>query len=536
MSERFDAVVVGAGFAGLHMLWKLRGMGLSAVVIEKGADVGGTWYWNRYPGCRCDVPSMEYSVPWDAELDQEWDWTEKYSTQPEILSYAQRLADKHDLKKDIRFDRTVVAAARDEKRDLWVVETDKGDVYEAPVFISGAGALSEPILPDIPGIRTFKGELYHTGRWPKQPVDMKGKRVAVLGTGSTGVQACTAIAAEAGHLFVLQRTPQFSLPAINRILSKEEKDAFKANYPEHRVWQRGSFAAQITGTPYGPKAFDDPKERRFEIYEKCWNIGRQDLLGCYLDINSDAEVNAEVSEFARGKIRSIVKDPVVAEKLCPKENPIGTRRIIIDTGYFEIFNQPNVTLVDIKSDPIEEITETGVRLKSGVFHELDILVVATGYDALTGPLLAMNVTGRGGVKLKDAWANGPQNYLGVMIAGFPNLFTITGPGSPSVHVNVIYAIDQHVEWIARCLADMRNTGAKTIEPTLEAQAEWMQHINTLASRGLRIKDKNNWYLGQNVPGKPQGVMTYYAGLANYRAECDKVAAENYRGFKLEKAA
>jgi cyclohexanone monooxygenase len=535
--QRFDVIVVGAGFAGMHMLWKLREMKLSTLVIERGGDVGGTWYWNRYPGCRCDVPSLDYSVPWDPVIDQEWDWSERYSAQPEILRYALSLADRHDMRRDIRFDTSVERATWDDARRLWVVETHRGDAFEARFFVSAAGALSEPNLPDIPGIQDFKGELYHTGRWPRRAVSLAGKRIAVLGTGSTGVQASTAIAKEAEHLYVLQRTAQFSLPCHTPPLSDEVRSERKARYPEHREWQRNSYSATTPALnlPFAPRAFDDPKDTRFKNYEACWNTGTASLVGVYGDVSTNAEVAEEVSNFVRDKIRGIVKDPAVAEKLCPQPGSyVGARRIIIDTGYYQIFNQPNATLVDIAADPIVEITVNGVKTRDA-FYEIDILVVATGYDAVTGPLLAMNVTGKNGLRLKDAWADGPHTYLGLMVAGFPNLFTITGPSSPGVLANVIFSIDQHVNWIADCLEHMRRTGATEIDTTPQAQDEWQAHASQTYAKALRIKDEKNWYLGTNVPGKPRAVLVYQGGLGYYRNICDEVAADGYRGFTFSRS-
>lgn len=535
--RRFDVIVVGAGFAGMHMLWKLRQLGMSALAIEKGGDVGGTWYWNRYPGCRCDVPSLDYSVPWDPEIDQEWNWSERYSAQPEILKYALRLADRNDLRKDIQFNTTVNRVTWDEARKLWVVETDQQEPLEAAYVISAAGALSEPNLPKIPGIGTFKGEIHHTGRWPAGPVTLAGKRVAVLGTGSTGIQASTAIAKEAAHLFVLQRTAQFSLPCLTPPLTEQERSEMKARYPEHREWQRNSYSAtsRVLDFPFGPRAFDDPKEKRFENYEKCWQSGSAALSGAYADVSTNAEVATEISDFVRNKIRGIVKDPKVAETLCPLPGSyIGTRRIIIDTGYYQIFNQPNVTLVDIQNDPIVEITEDGVKTRNA-FYKIDMLVVATGYDAVTGPLLAMNVTGKHGAKLKDAWADRLPTYLGLTVAGFPNLFTITGPSSPGVLANVIYSIDQHVNWIGDCLDHMRRIGAVEIDTTPEAQEEWRIHAAETYAHALRLSDEKNWYLGTNIPGKPRAVLVYQGGLSLYKSKCDEIAADNYRGFVFDYA-
>jgi len=534
MTEQFDVVVIGAGFGGLHMLWKLRQLGKTAVALDKAGDVGGTWYWNRYPGARCDVPSLEYSVPWDPELEQEWDWSERYSAQPEILAYIEEVARRHDLKRDIRFETTVTAMSRDEQRGLWIVETNTGTTFEAPVVVSAAGCLSTPNLPDIPGIENFARPLHHTGQWPHEPVSFEGKRVGVIGTGSTGVQASTAIAADAGHLYVFQRTAQYSLPALNRPLTDAERAEAKANYAEIRRIQHASYGAAIIDPPKGMKAFEDSREERLAEYERRWNIGRQDLLAAYADLGTDPEVNEEASEFVREKIRAIVKDPGTAEKLCPTANPLGTRRIIMDTGYFEIFNQDNVSLVDIREDPIVQITETGVQLESDRFIELDMLVIATGYDAVTGPLLDMNITGRGGEKLTDKWADGPETYLGLMMHKFPNLFTITGPQSPTVHANVIMAIEQHVEWIGDCLSYMDRQGIAEIEPSRASEVEWGATVAAIGSVGLRAKDTNNWYLGQNIPGKPVSYMTYQGGLVRYRQTCDEIAADGYRGFDLKR--
>jgi cation diffusion facilitator CzcD-associated flavoprotein CzcO len=535
MAQRFDVLVVGAGFAGMHSLVRLREMKLTALVIEKGSDVGGTWYWNRYPGARCDVPSLDYSVPWDPELDQEWFWTEKYSTQPEILTYANHLADRHDMRRDIRFDTVVTSATWDEARNLWVVGTDKGETFEARLLISAAGALSEPNLPDIPGIADFKGELYHTGRWPRDKVELKGKRIAVLGTGSTGVQASTAIAKEADHLYVLQRTAQFSLPCLTPPLTEEDHASLRARYPEHREWQRSSYAATSSNidTPFGPCAFDDPKPVRFANYEKAWANGTAALVGVYGDVSTNAEVAQEVSDFVRDKIRATVKDPVVAERLCPPQGTyIGTRRIIIDTGYYQVFNQDNVTLVDIRADPIERITAEGVKTRDG-FYPLDMLVVATGYDAVTGPLISMNITGKGGKRLVDSWAQGPHTYLGIVVAGFPNLFTITGPSSPGVLANVIYSIDQHVNFACDCIEYMRKAGAVTVDTTPEAEQEWNAHAFETVANALRLNDEQNWYLGTNIPGKPRAVLVYQGGLGFYRDRCEEIARDGYRGFVFE---
>ena len=534
-ARRYDVLVVGAGFAGLQTLWQMRRMGRSAIAIERGGDVGGTWYWNRYPGARCDVPSIEYSVPWDPELDQQWDWSEKYSAQPEILDYVRHLAERHDLRRDIRFDTSVTAMTWDDGPGVWHVDTDRGERFEAPVVITAAGCLSTPNLPDIPGIGDFTRPIHHTGRWPHDGVALAGQRVGVIGTGSTGVQASTAIAAEAGQLSVFQRTAQYSLPALNRPLTDAEKDEARRTYPDVRTRQRNSFAGQYVDPPAAMRGLDMERDLRFAEYERRWRAGRQDLVACFADLSTDAEINAEVSEFVREKIRAVVTDPAIAEKLCPTANPLGTRRIIMDTGYFEIFNQDNVSLIDIREDPIERITATGIQLTSGRSIELDMLVIATGYDAVTGPLLDMNIAGRDGERLADTWRDGPRSYLGVMMAGFPNLFTITGPLSPTVHANVIFAIDQHLEWIARCLEWMEANGVAEIEPTRDAEEGWIAEVAAIGNRGLRAQDTNNWYLGGNIPGKPRAFMTYQGGLDRFRAICDAIANDGYHGFVTRKA-
>jgi len=527
-TQEFDAIVIGAGFAGMHMLWRLRQLGMTARVFEEGHGVGGTWYWNRYPGARCDTESIEYSYAFDEKLEQEWSWSERYSPQSEIERYANHVADRFDLRHDIQFGTRVTACHYDEKQQRWRITTGNGETFGAKYCITATGCLSAPNFPDIPGLKDFKGQLIHTGRWPKDGVDLKGKRVAFIGTGATGIQAIPEIARDAAHLTVFQRTPNFALPARNRPLDPAEERAIKARYREHREEQRNSIAAQRFDPPVGMKALEATPEERERAYEARWQNGRQDVLIAYADITTDEAANKTAADFVRGKIRHIVKDPKVAELLCPTDHPIGAKRISLDTNYYDTYNRPNVSLVDIRSTPITAITPTGLRAGDQAY-DVDILIFATGFDAVTGPLLRMDIRGKGGQTLNDAWADGPESYLGLMVAGFPNLFTITGPGSPSILANVIFSIDQHVEWIGDCLAYMRANGLQTIEADATAQKTWARHVAQLGSATFTSK-VNNWYVGANIPGKPRVFLPYVGGLGNYRKRCAEIAAAGYEGF------
>lgn len=526
----FKVLVIGAGFAGMHMLWKLRTMGIQAVVIEQGADVGGTWYWNSYPGARCDVPSLEYSYAFDDALQQEWEWTERFASQPEIFRYLSHVADRFDLRRDIQFNTRVTSLVYDENRNLWIVGTEGGEIFESHYVITATGCLSAPLLPNIKGIEDFRGLLFHTSRWPKEGVEMEGKRVGIIGTGSTGVQVATVTAPIAEHLYVFQRTPQYCLPAFNGPLDPAVQAKTKAKYHELRDYQRNSFAAQYFEPPAGSHTMADEPEKRRNVFEEKWKAGRPELAWAYEDTPVDEIANREAANFVREKIRSTVKDPELAEQLCPTI-PLGSRRTILDTGYYEIYNRSNVTLVNVAKSPIIEITEDAVVTKDNQYP-VDILVVATGFDAVTGPLLKMNIVGKGGIKLNELWKDrGPVTYLGVMVAGFPNLFTITGPGSPSVHVNVVYAIDQHVEWISRCLADLNERGATKMEATEAASEQWMAHAVEVSTKSLWFK-VDSWWTGSNVPGKPRTLLGYRGGLGTYREQADAVAASGYSGFEI----
>ncbi|WP_272874903.1 flavin-containing monooxygenase [Roseomonas marmotae] len=448
----YDAVVVGAGFAGLYMLYRLRQLGLSARVYEAGAGVGGTWYWNRYPGARCDVESMQYSYSFSEELQQEWSWTERYPAQAEILRYIEHAAERFDLRRDIQFETRVTATRFDEAARLWRVETDRGDRASARFCIMATGALSAAKKPEMAGLESFRGRWYHTGSWPHEPVDFTGQRVAVIGTGSSGIQTIPVVARQAAHLYVFQRTPNFSIPAWNAPLPEERQAAWKSNYAEHRARARDTRSGILY--EYSQRAaFDVSEEERQAEFERRWARGGANFTHAFNDIFVNRTANDAAAEFVRGRIRSIVRDPAVAEKLVPMDHPIGTKRICVDTDYYDTFNRDNVTLVDVRHSPIETVTPDGLRT-TDADYALHSIIFATGYDAVTGALDRIAIRGRGGQALKEKWAGGPRTYLGIMMAGFPNFFIITGPGSPSVLTNVVVAIEQHVGWVADCLAHL----------------------------------------------------------------------------------
>lgn len=529
VDDAFDVVIVGAGFAGMYMLHRARRSGLTARVYERGGDVGGTWYWNRYPGARCDVESVEYSYQFSDELQQEWDWSERYATQPEILRYAGHVADRFDLRRDMRFDTSVETARWDEDARRWRIRTSRGSAH-ARFLVMATGCLSSANVPDLPGFDEFRGETYHTGRWPHDGVDFTGRRVGVIGTGSSGIQSIPVIAEQARELTVFQRTPTYSVPAHNRPLDAEEMAAVKARYPGLRAANARSMVAFGARVPAneGLASMTDPDEVE-RIFEERWRIGGLLFLGAFADLIIDPDANERAADFVRRKIHAIVDDPVVAERLTPR-TVIGCKRLCVDSGYYATFNRPNVHLVDVSGDgAIETLTPAGLRA-GGVDHELDAIVFATGFDAMTGSLLAVDIRGRDGRRLRDAWAEGPRTYLGLGTAGFPNLFTITGPGSPSVLTNMIPSIEHHVEWIGDCIDHLGREGLATIEATPRAQDAWVDHVNTVASATL-YPSCNSWYLGANVPGKPRVFMPL-PGFPPYVERCTQVAADGYEGFAL----
>ena len=530
-AETVDAVVVGAGFSGMYQLHKLRDMGLSVRVFEAGEDVGGTWYWNRYPGARVDIESMAYSFSFSKELEQDWVWSEKYSPQPELLRYAQHVAERFDLKRDISFNTRVESAHFDEDNNEWLVTTECGRRVRARYLVMATGVLSAAKTPDIAGRDSYKGETYQTGLWPKEGVDFTGKRVAIIGTGSSAVQSIPLIAEEADELVVYQRTAAYSTPAFNRPLTNSEIDTMKGNYDQYRQEQRLSPAGIINPERQLERVMDVPKEERQRRFEEAWDEGLlTGLMSTFSDIQLDEDANHEVAEFIRDRIRNTVKDRQTADDLTPKAYPYATKRPCIDTNYYETYNRENVSLVNLRRTPIETITETGIETSDGA-REFDAIVYATGFDAMTGPLLRVDIRGRGGKRLVDAWIDGPRSYLGIAIHGFPNLFTITGPSSPSVLSNMLVSIEQHVDWVSDCIGWMNENGKTAIEPSDAAERDWAEHTAHLAGMTL-FPQADSWYMGANVPGKPRMFLAYVGGVGAYRLICDQIAATGYHGFDV----
>ncbi len=525
-----DAVVVGAGFAGLYMLQRLRGIGVSAVVLESADDVGGTWYWNRYPGARCDIPTTDYAYSWDPELETGWTWSEKYATQPEILRYLQHVADKHDMRRDIRFSTSVEAATWDEATSTWAITTDHGDTIRCRWYIMATGCLSVPKELDIPGANEFKGEVHFTSSWPHDGVDFTGKRVGIIGTGSSGIQSIPLIAAQAAHTVVFQRTPNFSIPARNGPPSAERLAAIAADretYRREAKWSKGGIPGPIN---VEPAATLDPDEQRRRVDAGYESGELFAILQVFADQLTNEATNDIVAESIRERIRAIVKDPETAATLCPTDHPFGTKRPCLDTGYYETFNRPNVRLVDLRKTPIKTVTATGIDTSDESF-EFDAIVYATGFDAMTGAIVGVDITGVDGTTLKQKWEHGPTTYLGLMTVGFPNLFLITGPGSPSVLSNMTVSIEQHVDWVADQIAALREQGFVRIEPTPTAEAGWVQHVNDCADITL-YPTANSWYMGANVPGKPRVFLPYIGGVDVYRGTCDAVVERGMLGFDL----
>jgi cyclohexanone monooxygenase len=527
----YDAVVVGAGFAGLYALYCLRRLGFTARAFEAGDGVGGTWYWNRYPGARCDVESLQYSYSFSEALDQEWHWTEKYAPQPEILAYANHVADRFDLRRDIRFETRVTAATFDQHGAAWSIETDCGDRVRARFCIMAVGCLSSANRPPFAGMADFNGPIYHTGEWPHDGVDFSGLRVGVVGTGSSAIQSIPIIAQQAKALTVFQRTPNYSVPARNAPLDPAYERSIKADYPAFRAKMR----ARPTGFyfPFNaqPALAAAPDQRRRQ-YEEFWERGGLPFLGAYGDLLFDKTANDTIAEFARDKIRSIVKDPATAALLCP-DNVFGCKRLCVDTDYFETFNKPHVKLVDVSQTPIERFTADGIVV-AGSLYPLDAVVCATGFAAMTGSFDKIRITGRNGLTLTEKWRAGPRTYLGLTSVGFPNLFMITGPGSPSVLASMIQAIEQHVDWVVDCMAHLRDVGARAIEPRIEDEDRWVEHVNEVAQVSLR-STCSSWYVGANISGRPRVFMPYIGGFPVYVNKCNEVMDAGYDGFALEGA-
>ena len=521
-ARRVDVIIVGGGFGGMYATYKFRELGKTVASIEAGGDVGGVWYWNRYPGARCDLMSVDYSYGFSEEIEQEWTWSEQFAAQPEILAYANFVADKLDLRKHYSFNTRVTSAVWDEAGKVWRATTDKGDVLEAPYCVMTTGPLSIPKDPDIAGIDRFKGRLLRAQKWPHEPVEFAGKRVGIIGTGSTGIQVVQEVGRQAGELYVFQRTPSYTLPMRNHVIEPDYAAEMKRHYRAMREAMRNNPTGgtrPATTRPY----FSLPPQQRQQVMEHAWINGGHTFLGSFSDLLTNQEANDQVSDFVRRKIGEIVKDPKTAEALKPVGYPIFARRPCLDTDYYETYNLPNVHLVNVKEDPIVEITEKGIRTDSGE-TELDILIFATGYDALTGALLAFDVIGRDGATLKDKWQAGPRSYLGTMMAGFPNLFAPSGPNGPAALANLITIAEHDVDWIADMIGWMEANGVRTIEPTVAAEDGWMKLVLQLAEKSL-IRKANTWWVGANVKGKPQGLTMFIGGFARYRELCAAAAAD-----------
>lgn len=528
-AQHHDVIVVGAGMAGLYLLHSLRLAGFSAIVLEAADDVGGTWYWNRYPGARCDIESLDYSYSFDPELEKEWEWSERYATQPEILRYLQFVADRYDLKKDIRFSTHVKQAAWNDASHCWNVKTNTGMSLSSQFYVMATGCLSIPKEIDLPGAGRFKGPTYFTNRWPHEGVNFTEQRVAVIGTGSSGIQSIPLIAQEASKLTVFQRTANYAAPANNGPVRKEHLEKLEADriaYRKDARWSRAGVPIPPSMEPF----FTVGSEERLNRMELGWDRG--DLLtinSSFADLVTNAEANNEVQDFFRNKVRAKVENQQTAEDLCAKDFPLFTKRLCLETNYFETFNKPHVKLVNLHRTPIKSITAVGIDTTEESM-EFDAIVFATGFDAMTGAILAVDIRGRDGVKLKDIWNDGPKSYLGLNVHGFPNLFMITGPGSPSVLSNMVVSIEQHVDWITEALEHLRNEGLKSIEATMQAQEAWVTHVNDYGKLTLYPK-ANSWYMGSNIPGKPRVFLPYIGGVDRYRQACDEVAEADYLGFK-----
>lgn len=526
-----DVVIVGAGFAGLYSIYRFRALGFDVQALELADDVGGTWYWNRYPGARCDVLSFDYCYSFDSELLRTWRWSESYAAQPEILSYAQHVAARHDLKKHIRFSTKVEKISFDQDRDRWMVQTDRGPAVSAQFCVLATGSLSLANVPPFESLDRFDGPVLHTGKWPREAVDFEGKTVGVIGTGSSGIQVIPEIAKTASNLLVFQRTPNYTIPARNKRVEGPPHPRFEGEaYVDYKARALETYSGiEVTDPPIGPSLIGADRDEVEKELERRWRKDSAVLLSSYADIGRNIASNDVVSEFVRRKIGEIVHDPEIADRLMP-HFPIGTKRICLDTDYYEAFNRDNVELIDVRQDPITRFSPFTLHTESNEFP-LDMLVLATGFDAMTGPLLDLNISGRNGMTLEQEWTDGPKTYLGLTMSGFPNLFTITGPGSPSVRVNMIAAIEQHVDWIAGCLQHMEKNGSVSIEPSEGAQAEWTQHVAHVAAETL-LAGAHSWYTGSNIEGKPRVVLPYVRGLNEYTEHCDEIAEDSYRGFEF----
>ena len=528
--EELDVVVVGGGIAGMYAVYALRNKGATVHGFESASGFGGTWYHNRYPGARCDIESVDYSYSFSDELQQEWDWSERFATQPEILAYLEHVAEKFDLAANFTFDTRIVSAEFLQESRRWRVETDTGAVLNARFCVFATGPLSTTNVPDIPGRESFGGRAFHTGAWPHEGVDFRGKRVGVIGTGSSGIQSIPEIARDASHLYVFQRSANYTIPAGNRPLTDELKREIKENYSERRRQARASGGGSPF-TPYPKSALEVDDAERRRVYDEWWQRGGVLFSKAFPDQLSNLEANDTARVYTEEKIRELVRDEKIAEALTPRDHPIGTKRIVTDTGYYETFNRDNVTLVDLRRSPIDRVTEAGIQTQDA-HYDLDIIVYATGFDAMTGALDRIDIRGRGGRRLSDEWADGPRTYLGLGVCGFPNMFIVTGPGSPSVLSNMVLASEQHIDWIAGCIEHLDRHGLETVEPAQEAVDSWVFECNERASKTL-FPQANSWYMGANIPGKPRVFMPFIGGFKVYGDILEEVAVSGYKGFSFE---
>ncbi|WP_441232003.1 flavin-containing monooxygenase [Tardiphaga sp. 215_C5_N2_1] len=531
-SNSLDVMIVGAGFAGLYLIHELRSRGFNVRAFEAGDGVGGTWYWNRYPGARCDVESLQYSYSFSDRIQEEWQWTERYANQNEILSYLNYVADTLTLRSHVQLGTEIKAATFDENERRWTITTDGGETWNARFLVLACGTLTSVRLPDIPGLKDFRGSTLHTARWPSENIDFSGKRVGIIGTGSTAIQVIPEVAAAASLLTVFQRTPNFVVPSGAQYLDPDELAHWKAHYPKIRDESRWTRGGVYDPNRNDQSALQVGKRERDERYSAAWAKGGVLFQFTFNDIQIDNEANKTAADFVRSQIRSIVHNPATADDLSPTDHPLSAKRLCVHSDYYATFNRPNVKLVNLRRNPIQRFTSSGAKCESLDEIPLDILILATGFDAMTGSLKAIDIRGRNDAALTEAWNAGPVTYLGLQVHGFPNMFLVTGPGSPSVLSNAVVSIEQHVGWIAKCLEDLRTAGKSMIEANLDAQRDWVDHVNAVADTTL-FPHANSWYNGSNVPGKPRVFMPYVGGVGSYRKRCEEVAERDYEGFTLD---
>ena len=534
-SNEYEVLIVGAGIAGIFMLYKLRQLGIPARVFEKGSGVGGTWFWNRYPGAQCDVPSLQYSYSFDEDLQQEWEWAEHHARQPEIEMYLNQVVDRFQLRSGIQLNTTVTRMTWDEGDNRWLVETNQGTV-RARHCVMATGGYHTWVIPNIPGLDKFKGELYYTNHWPREPVSFAGKRIGIIGTGSSGIQTATAVAKESvAGLYVFQRSASYVVPSRDRKLDPDYVHDYKSTYSARRARaRRTGYGTDVVSAPVGEGKTAEVSEEEFQRRAAvAWELGGGAMGTVFPDFLVDVAANNRVTEFLRRKVREAVHDPAVAEKLSARDHYLGAKRIVIVDGYFEIFNQPNVHLVDLKESPIQEINETGV-LTGDAEYPLDMLILATGFDSATGAMLAIDITGQGGQTLKESWSKGHHTFLGIGVPGLPNMYMINAAGSPGIRSHMMVQAEHHVEWISDFIEYQLKHKVVTVQPTEAAAAQWTQHVIDVGASTLLTVDDTQ-YLGSNVPGKPRMVTSYLGGVGRYREICDWIAETGYEGWILRKS-